>query len=275
MLLQDLTMQTEVKYLMEHAGECSRLEMKTRAEQVLRQAAWAGIGEGMHVLDAGCGVGKTSSILKELVGEAGRVTGIDQSAERLKKARSRYQREGIHFLQQDLTKPILTTEQYDAVWMRFLLEYFADDPLTLVRNVAAKLKPGGIMVLADLDRNSLNHYGLSERLGRTIEDVIGCLERYSNFDPYAGSKLYAHLFDLGFQDIRITTEAHHLIYGEISLEDRSNWLSKLEVAAKSSGSTFSEYNGDFSAVRKEFLQFLDNPRRFIFTPIIICRGIKR
>lgn len=267
-------MSAEMKYLMEHEGECSRLEMKTHAEQVLRQASWAGIGEGMRVLDAGCGVGKTSSILKELVGDSGSVTGVDLSADRLAKATARYGREGVRFISQDLTRPFAETEQYDAVWMRFLLEYFADDPLNIVRNVAATLKPGGIMVLADLDRNSLSHHGLSERLGRTISDVISCLEQNANFDPYAGSKLYAHLYDLGFGDIRLTTEAHHLIYGEISAEDRFNWVSKLDVAARSSGSTFAEYNGDFSEVRKEFLEFLDDPRRFIFTPIIICRGVK-
>jgi len=264
----------EVKYLMEHAGECSRLEMKTRAEQVLRQASWAGIGEGMHVLDAGCGVGKTSSILKELVGDAGSVTGVDLSLRRLQEADQRYGREGVRFVQHDLTQPFQSHHQYDAVWMRFLLEYFTDDPLNIVRNTAATLKPGGIMVLADLASNSLNHHGLSDRLSRTIEDVIGCLERNANFDPFAGGKLYAHLYDLGFREIEITTEAHHLIYGQISKEDRSNWLSKLEVAAKSSGSTFTEFAGDFNALRKEFLEFLDNPRRFIFTPIIICRGIK-
>lgn len=267
-------MPAEMKYLMEHEGECSRLDMKTRAEQVLRQASWAGIGEGMQVLDAGCGVGKTSSILKELVGDTGTVTGADLSADRLAEATRRYGREGVRFIRQDLTRPFAETEHYDAVWMRFLLEYFADDPLNIVRNAAATLKPGGIMVLADLDRNSLNHHGLTERLGRTIEDVIGCLERNANFDPFAGSKLYAHLYDLGFADIQLTTEAHHLIYGRISPEDRFNWVSKLDVAAKTSGCTFAEYDGDFSAVRKEFLEFLDDPRRFIFTPIILCRGIK-
>ncbi|HKI51445.1 MAG TPA: methyltransferase domain-containing protein [Geothermobacteraceae bacterium] len=267
-------MSAEVKYLMEHAGECSRLEMKTRAEQVLRQASWAGIGEGMHVLDAGCGVGKTSSILKELVGDSGSVTGVDLSPGRLQEATQRYGRDGVRFIQHDLTQPFQSQPQYDAVWMRFLLEYFADDPLNIVRNAAATLKPGGIMVLADLESNSLNHHGLSNRLSRTIEDVIGCLGRYGNFDPFAGGKLYGHLYDLDFREIEITAEAHHLIYGEISVADRANWLSKLEVAAKSSGSTFAEYDGDFSLLSKEFKEFLDNPRRFIFTPIIICRGIK-
>lgn len=263
-----------VKYLMEHAGECSRLEMKTKAEQVLRQASWAGIGEGMQILDAGCGSGKTSSILKDLVGDTGRVTGIDQSADRLHEAGKRHGREGLGFIQHDLTRPFLPDEQYDAVWMRFFLEYFADDPLRIVRNATARLKPGGLLVLADLDSNSLNHHGASERLARTIRDVIEVLQHNANFDPYAGSKIYAHLYDLGYRDIALTCEAHHLIYGAISPEDRANWLSKLEVAARSSGSRFAEYDGDFAAVRRDFEAFLDDPRRFIFTPIIIGRGIK-
>jgi len=263
-----------VRYLMEHAGECSRLEMKTKAEQVLRQASWAGISEGMHVLDAGCGVGKTSSILKDLVGDSGQVTGLDLSAHRLYEARNRYGRKGLHFIQHDLTRPYTPEAQYDAVWMRFFLEYFADDPLQIVRNATARLKPGGLLVLADLDNNSLNHHGAPERLKRTISAVIEVLQRDANFDPFAGSKIYAHLFDLGYRDIALTSEAHHLIYGQISSEDRANWLSKLEVAARTSGCDFAEYDGDFALVRRDFEAFLDDPRRFIFTPIVIGRGLK-
>src|SRR5262245_10878570 len=47
----------------------------------------AGLQRGMHGADLGCGVGMVSSVLADLVGPAGRVAGIDSSAEQLAQAR--------------------------------------------------------------------------------------------------------------------------------------------------------------------------------------------
>jgi len=261
-------------YLMENGEECQRLEIKTLPEDVVRQARWAGITEGMHVLDAGCGVGKTTSVLKEMVGDSGTVAGLDFSASRLDEARERYGREGIRFVRHDLKTPYEPEEKFDAVWMRFLLEYFRDDPLSIVRNATRRLKPGGILCLIDLDQNSLNHHGQSEQLEKTIHGVIRSLEINRNFDPYAGRKLYAHMVDLGYQNIAAHVEAHHLIYGELAEKDTFNWLRKMDVAAQGSGHDFSEYGGDFTAAREDFRRFFTDTRRFTYTPVILCRGIR-
>src|SRR5262249_22088235 len=46
----------------------------------------AGLTEGMHVADFGCGVGMVTRMLAEMVGPAGYVTGIDVSAVQLEQA---------------------------------------------------------------------------------------------------------------------------------------------------------------------------------------------
>ncbi len=263
-----------MNYLMEHPEEYQRLEKKTRANQVIRQASWAGIKPGMHVLDAGCGVGKTTAILKEVVGETGRVTGLDISASRLSEARKSYGAPGVNFVEHDLSTAHVAAETYDAVWIRFLLEYFLDDPLTIVRNAIHSLKPGGILILADLDNNSMGHYGHTERLEKTIRDILHCLQKNRNFDPYAGRKLYAHMVDLGFDAIDVEVEAHHLFHGELSTVDAENWLSKIDVAVKHSGCLYEEYDGSFEAALEEFKTYFFDPRRFIYTPLIITRGTK-
>jgi len=262
-------------YMMEHAGECSRLEMKTRAEQVTRQALRAGIATGMNVLDAGCGVGKTTAILKDLVGDSGKVTGVDVSIKRIEGARARYQRSGINFLQHDLLEPIENIQtQFDAVWMRFLLEYFRDDPLRIVSNCIDCLKPGGILVLIDLDNNSMNHYGMPPELERTMLSVITHLQEHHNFDPFAGRKLYSHLYDLGFENIEVEVEAHHNIYGPLETTDESNWVSKVMVACKNSGCAFEEFGGTFNTALEAFRVYFQNPRRYTYTPLILARGTK-
>ena len=60
-------------YLMEHAEETSRLERKTDPSYVEAQARWCGLKPGQRVLDAGCGPGKTTSILHSLVQPGGSV----------------------------------------------------------------------------------------------------------------------------------------------------------------------------------------------------------
>ena len=51
---------------MEDAEEAVRLDIKTDAIVVEKQALWAGIKPGMRVADIGCGSGKTNSILLKL-----------------------------------------------------------------------------------------------------------------------------------------------------------------------------------------------------------------
>jgi ubiquinone/menaquinone biosynthesis C-methylase UbiE len=260
-------------YLMESGEEGHRLDLKTRPDDVVVQARWAGISEGMHILDAGCGAGKTTSILKDVVGATGTVTGLDFSETRIEDARRRYGRPGVRFVQHDMCTPFEPEQKFDAVWMRFLLEYFRDDPLAIVRNVTRRLKPGGILCLIDLDHNCLNHHGHSDRLERTIREVLRCLEVNHNFDPYAGRRLYAHLVDLGCQEIRTQVGAHHLFIGALDQKDAYNWMRKIDVAAQNSGCTFAEYGGNYQAARDEFERFLNDPRRFTYTPLIMARGL--
>ncbi len=261
-------------YLMENQDEGKRLELKTDIEAVKRQAAWAGIGPGMRVLDVGCGTGITTGALAELVGPNGHVTGLDFSAERLTTAREQFGANNVDFVCHNIHQPYHSDHPYDAMWTRFFLEYFKAEQQQIVVHSVASLKPGGIACLADLDNNSLGHSGISERLQQTLLDVMSRLEKDFNFDPYAGRRLYGHLYNLGFQDISCTVEAHHLIYGEIEEKDSYNWLRKVEVAAQKSGCPYTAYAGSFEAFHREVQEFLNDPQRFTYTPLIIARGIK-
>lgn len=262
------------RYLMESEQEILRLELKTDEETVLRQAAWAGLKPGMRVLDVACGTGKTSAVLRRLAGENGSVLGVDSSPERIAFATEHYGAPGLTFQQCDITATPAGPERFDFIWVRFVLEYHREGAAGLIRDLARQLNPGGILCLIDLDYNCMTHYGLSGRLERAIRGVLESLQDGSDFDPYAGRKLYAHLFDLGLEQINVEIRPHHLIFGELRESDAFNWMRKLEVAARNSGFPFAEYPGGYDEFRQEFTTFFHDPRRFTYTPVISCRGCR-
>jgi SAM-dependent methyltransferase len=265
---------SEAKYLMENAEESVRLDMKTFDELTSRQALWAGLAPGMRVVDIGCGPGKTTSKFSELVQPGGAAVGVDLSEQRIDYAREHYGNERTTFERRDLLQPLTDLGEFDFAWIRFLLEYHRTRSFDLVKNVAEILKPGGILCLIDLDYNCLNHYGLSPKLERAIAAVMARVEEHEDFDPYIGRKLYSFLYDLGFKEIDVRLEPHHLIFGELKETDDFNWTKKVEVAARNSGYPFDEYEGGFDGFAAEFRTFFTDPRRFTYTPMISCRGRK-
>jgi ubiquinone/menaquinone biosynthesis C-methylase UbiE len=262
------------EYFMENNEETLRLEMKLDVMIMQEQARWAGIKPGMRVADLGCGSGKTSFYLHKLVQPNGEVVGVDSYKKRIEYAKNHYGKKGIEFVNKDIREPLDDMGMFDFIWVRFVLEYYRSKSFDIVKNISRILKPGGIICLIDLDYNCLRHFGLSNRLKRAIYGIIKALEKNADFDPYVGIKLYSFLYDLGYQDIDVTLSPHHLIFGKVKEKDSFNWTKKVEVAAKKSGYPFREYKGGYEEFFEEFKQFFSDPRRFTYTPIISCRGLK-
>jgi len=261
-------------YIMEHAEEAIRLDLKTDRPSVTRQAMWAGIQPGMRVVDIGCGSGITTGYLHKLIQPGGEIVGIDASESRISHAVEQYGTNGIEFVCRDFTTPLDDLGKFDFVWVRFVLEYHRSKSRDIVKNLTRLLRPEGILCLIDLDYNCLSHFGLSARLENTINGIMRALEKDHDFDPYQGRKLYAYLFDLDYRDISVDVAMHHLIYGELNDVDAYNWTKKVEIAAKRSGYRFDEYAGGYDEFVEEFKVFFADPRRFTYTPIISCRGCK-
>jgi SAM-dependent methyltransferase len=115
----------------------------------------AGLMTGMRVLDIGCGPGAVSQIAAELVGETGRVLGIDASSDMLEVAESRMQAAGlthVSFLTADLRT--LTMEQsFDALIGRFILMHLPD-PASVLRHLLSCVAPGGIVAFQEYELSS-------------------------------------------------------------------------------------------------------------------------
>ncbi len=267
-------MESHLDYFMESDEEIVRLEIKTKVEDVHRQARWAGIEPGMRVADIGCGPGKTSDALLALARPGGEVLGIDIAPDRVNYAKEKYGRPGLSFQHRNAIKPLADLGEFDFVWARFLLEYHRDKAFDIVQNLASIVKPGGILCLIDLDYNCLNHFGFPDRLIDAITKNVHLIEAHANFDSRVGIKLYSFLYDLGWDNIDVMMMPHHLIFGELKEADAFNWSKKVEVAAKNSGCRFEAYPGGYEEFIEEFKKFFFSPRRFTYTPLIACRAQK-
>lgn len=268
-------MSEEFDYFMESPDEISRLDLKTNFDLVASQARWAGIEPGMRVIDVGCGIGKTSFFLSQLVGDKGEVVGLDASPQRIAYAREQFGRDNLTFCCQNIHAPLAHLGQFDFLWTRFFLEYHKEKSFQIVKSLAELLRQSGIMCLVDLDYNCMSHYGIPLRLENTILQNLKILEEKFDFDPFVGRKLYTYLYDLGFADIDVFVGTHHLFFGDLDEVDAFNWLKKVEVTSKKGEYRFEEYPGGYDEFLEEFKEAFFNPRRFTYTPVIQCRGVKK
>lgn len=120
-----------------------------RLDAMLRPIGLAAIGKanpraGEQVLDVGCGGGETILQLAERIAPGGRITGIDLSAPLLALARQRSTQASVpvDLLQGDVQTHPLPAAQFDLLFSRFGVMFFAD-PTAAFRNLRQSLKDGG------------------------------------------------------------------------------------------------------------------------------------
>lgn len=262
-------------YLMENREEIIRLEQNLVPEELKAQAEWCGLKPGMKVLEIGCGPGKSTSILWETIQPGGEIIGVSYLKNMIEHAKRTYgNRKGINFYLHDFTSPFSDIGEFDLIWVRFVLEYHKNESINILNNLKNLLKPGGLMCLLDLDHNCLNYYPISREMEKLIENIMESLQKKFNFDPYAGRKLYTYLWELGFKDIEVNIRPYHLIYGKIQEHELFNWMKKAEVLSERVPEIFNQYPGGNKGFLKDFKEFLLSKKRFIYTPIIMCKGKK-
>lgn len=170
----------------------------------LRELALRG---GERILDVGCGLGQLTRRMALAAGPAGRVVGIDRSAEQLVQARRLASEAGeetqVEFREGDvlaLSLPAGEWGSFDVAHTRFVLEH-VPQPLEVVRSMVKAVKPGGRVVLEDEDHDVLRLWPELPGVERVWRAYIESYVRRGN-DPFVGRKLAALLHQAGASPTR-------------------------------------------------------------------------
>jgi 2-polyprenyl-3-methyl-5-hydroxy-6-metoxy-1,4-benzoquinol methylase len=144
---------TASEYVLGHSeAELHRLTVQAGlVEPITRQLLTdAGVEPGMRVLDVGTGRGDVALLLAEFVGKRGSVVGVDRAPAAIALAQQRAaELPNVSFRAGDPTE-IAFSSRFDAVVGRYVLQ-FQPDPAALLRLLAARVQPGGIVAFHEID----------------------------------------------------------------------------------------------------------------------------
>ena len=109
------------------------------------------IQRGQSILSLGSGTGRNECLMAGKLGPEGRIVGLDISQEMLSLSRKRCRAyPNISFAQQRIEAPMTYREEFDRVFISFVLHGFEDlQKARIITNAYRALKPGGAFYVFD------------------------------------------------------------------------------------------------------------------------------
>ena len=176
-----------------------------------------GIASGATCLDVGCGGGDVSFALARATGASGRVVGVDLDETKLAMARAEAAQQGlanIEFQARDVVG-WEAGESFDVVSARFLLTHLSE-PGALLAALRRRLRPGGVIIVEDIDFRG--HFAEPDcrALVRFVELYTASVQRRGG-DANIGPRLPGLLRDAGLERVEMKLFHPAALQGGIKL----------------------------------------------------------
>lgn len=136
----------------DRAAEDERLLLQSRLFDPLtrRLLEVVGLAPGMRVLDLGSGAGNVARLVADLVGPHGAVVGVENDPEAVELARRHTKAPNVEFRVADAQTLRGIEGGFDAVTGRLILLHLPD-PVNALREAAARVRPGGLVIMHECD----------------------------------------------------------------------------------------------------------------------------
>jgi len=164
----------------------------------------ANIQEGDTVVDLGSGAGNDAFVARRLVGEHGKVIGVDFTPAMIRKAQNNASRLGytnVEFVQGDIEALLLPTKTADVVVSNCVLNLVPDKKKAFTEMYRI-LKPGGRFTVSDI----IVEGELPAEVRKVAELYAGCVSGAVAKEQYLGI-----MKEIGFVDVIVHKERNFLL----------------------------------------------------------------
>ncbi|NOX43641.1 MAG: methyltransferase domain-containing protein [Gammaproteobacteria bacterium] len=191
----------------------------------LRSYELMGASEGKYFLDLGCGPGIDTIPLANIVGNSGRVCGIDIDGEMIAKANSQTATHGLGSIIQHQQGDVLALPHddgsFDAVRAERLLQVLPKKylPVDVLKEACRVTRKEGRLVFVDTDWGSVSvDYNDTDLERRLMGYFANCLRP----NGYAGRQLPVLFFDQGLSNVAV--EQFPIVTRDFSQTPFGDWL---------------------------------------------------
>jgi ubiquinone/menaquinone biosynthesis C-methylase UbiE len=203
------------QYFLGHSSVEQR-RLQQQAEELAEESAGLfdqiGLAKGSRVIEIGCGPQGCLELLSSRVGQSGSVVGIELSEHSVELAReflAERRIDNVEIRQGNAAQPGLPRESFDLATARLVLVNIPE-PEKIVSEMAALVKPGGVVALHEADW--IAHVcdppmPAWDRLRQVLDDYAAA----KGMDLYIGRRIARMLRSAGLVDVRVNPLIH--IYG--------------------------------------------------------------